>query len=306
MEKRSFRDGVQFAWDATSLELAQTCLRKYYYTMIRGIQPRQQNVHLLFGGLYASALEGYYKHKAAGASHEDAMRSVVHTALINSWVRDESPAGGYPMTFDHAAKTRPNLIRTIVWYLEQYGEETEDGLTTYHLADGTPAVELSFNLELSEDILYCGHLDRVSDFGGKLYVVDQKTTGSTIGPYFFDQFNPSNQMTGYAWAGKVILKSPVHGVIIDAAQIAINFTEFGRGVTTRTESQIAEWHESALWTINLARHATEMEKFPMNASSCGNYGGCPFRRVCSRPQHVRENFIKADYTEHNWDPLEAR
>ena len=55
--KKSFQNGLQFAWDATSLSLAQTCLRKYYYTMIRGVQPRNKSVHLIFGGIYASSLE---------------------------------------------------------------------------------------------------------------------------------------------------------------------------------------------------------------------------------------------------------
>ena len=36
----------------------------------------------------------------------------------------------------------------------------------------------------------CGHLDRVVTYGGQKFVMDQKTTGSTIGPYFFDGFKP--------------------------------------------------------------------------------------------------------------------
>jgi hypothetical protein len=44
----------------------------------------------------------------------------------------------------------------------------------------------------------------------------------------------------------------------------------------------------------------------MNLSACGNYGGCPFRELCSRSPKVRENFLKSDYVDHNWDPLKAR
>lgn len=300
--KRSFKDGLQFAWDGTSLELAQTCLRKYYYTMIRGIKPKRTSVHLLFGGIYASALEHFYKYRAEGLSIDDALRQVVREALTASW---DSEAG-QPLHFDDAKKTRVNLIRTIVWYIEQFAVESEDGIKTYHLQSGKPAVELSFTLELDEDILYCGHLDRVVDFGGHLYIMDQKTTGGTVGTYYFDQFSPNNQMSGYAWAGQAILKSPVRGVIIDAAQIAVNFTRFERGITTRTPDQLEEWHESTRYTISLARSAAALDKWPMNLSACGNYGGCPFRQLCSRSPQVRENFIKSDYDAHNWDPLKAR
>lgn len=302
MNKRSFKDGLQFAWDATSIELAQTCLRKYYYSMIRGIRPKRESVHLLFGGIYASALENFYKYRAAGDSIEDALLRVVDEALVASWDFEK----GQPKHFDDTKKTRPNLIRTIVWYIDQFAEETEDGIRTYHLQNGKPAVELSFTLEANDEILLCGHLDRVVDMGGSLYVMDQKTTGGTVGTYYFEQFSPNNQMSLYSWAGQAILRSPVRGVIIDAAQIAVNFTRFERGITTRSKDQLDEWYESALYTIELARSATALQRFPMNLSACGNYGGCPFRELCSRSPKVRENFLKSDYVDHNWDPLKAR
>jgi hypothetical protein len=67
--RKSFTDeGIQHAWDATSVDLASTCLRKYYYTMVRQIKPKTQSVHLIFGGIYASALESFYKKRALGAS----------------------------------------------------------------------------------------------------------------------------------------------------------------------------------------------------------------------------------------------
>jgi hypothetical protein len=310
--KRSFENGVQIAWDGTSLELAQTCLRKYYYSLIRGIKPKRTSVHLLFGGLYATALENFYKYRAKGDDTDAALRQVIREAMIESWeykldeAGDRIPDSGHPKNFDDVKKTRPNLIRTIIWYVEQFGVEIEGEMSTYHLQSGKPAVELSFTLEFNEDILYCGHLDRVVDMGGRLMVMDQKTTGGTVGTYYFDQFKPNNQMSGYTWAGEIILKTPVKGVIIDAAQIAVNFTRFERGITTRTKDELAEWHESASYTIASARSATMLDKWPMNLSSCGNYGGCPFRTLCSRSPSVRENYIKGDYDVHNWDPLKAR
>lgn len=330
--KKSFDNGVQIGWDATSIELAQTCLRKYYYTMILGIRESKKSVHLLFGGIYASALENFYKYRAEGMDIQEALEEVVHEAMIASWEYKMNPDGthqltedgkriGGPKHFDDVKKTRNNLIRTIIWYVEQFGVENEDGLVTYHLQNGKPAVELSFTLEVDTDLLLCGHLDRVVSMGPHLYVMDQKTTGGTVGPYYFNQFSPNNQMSLYSWAGRAILSSPIHGVIIDAAQIALNFTRFERGVTPRSKDQLTEWFASAKYTIKNAQyasdrwnHLSEEQKtpenlaaiWPMTLASCGNYGGCPFRLLCSRSPGVRENFIRADYTEHNWDPLEAR
>lgn len=312
MENSSFRDGKQFAWDATSLDLASACPRKYFYRMIRGITPSRQSVHLLFGGVYASALENFYKHRAEGMTLEEAECAVVRLAMLLSWdhPRDESGArlpGGQPLSFDSAEKTRMNLIRSIVWYIEQFGDESEGGAVTHHLANGKPAVELSFTLPFDEDILYCGHLDRVVDFNGSLYWMDQKTTGHTITPKFFEDFTPNNQFSGYSWAGRAILHSPINAGIVDGAQIAVGFTRFARGIIVRTPEQLEEWHDSALQIIHQTRAYSDSGKWPMNTTACGNYGGCPYRQLCSRSPTVREHYVEGNFTvPPRWDPLKAR
>lgn len=301
-ELKSFKDGKQWAWDATSLGTAQTCPRKYYYQMVARIEPRQRSVHLIFGGIYASCLEHFYKYRALGDDHEAALFKTVRMALELSWDKEEQK----PVYFDDTKKTRPNLIRTIIWYIEHFGKEQEDGLTTYHLADGKPAVELSFSIELSDDIVYCGHLDRVVEMAGDKYVMDQKTTGGAVSSYYFRQFDYSLQMTGYAFAGKAILHTPIKGVIIDAAQIASNYTQFERGITMRKADQIEDWYQTVLTTIGQVWQYADADYYPMNYSSCGNYGGCPFIVLCTNSKFVRENYIKSDFVHKTWDPIVQR
>jgi hypothetical protein len=301
-EPKSFKDGKQWAWDSTSLSSAQTCLRKYQYEMIRRIQPRRTSVHLIFGGIYASALEAFYKYRAEGLDHEAALTATVRLTLEKSWDFEENK----PVYFDDVKKTRPNLVRTVIWYIEQYGVESEDGLTTYHLADGKPAVELSFSIELDENVVFCGHLDRVVQLGDDLYIADQKTTGGTISNYFFKQFDTSLQMTGYAFAGKMVLKTPVRGVIIDGAQVAVNFTQYERGITTRSQDQIEDWLKSVEHTIQSAWRAADEDYYPMNYTSCDKYGGCPFRQLCTSSKHVVENYIRSEYETRVWDPIVQR
>lgn len=308
----SFRDGVQFAWDATSIELAQTCLRKYYYTMVLGIQPNETSVHLVFGGHYAKALETFYKLRAKGKTIDDALAEVIHMTMINTWEHTLDEQGnrvvgtGQPVALNHSAKTRIGLIRSLVWYVDQFGEESDSGIVTYHLADGTPAVELSFTFEPIEGLLFCGHLDRVVTYGDHLYFMDQKTTGSVISPKFFADFSPNNQMSMYTWAGTAVLGSPLKGGIVDAAQIGTSFTRFERGWISRTQDQLDEWFDSTLETIDRTQQACRKEKFPMNLSACGNYGGCPFRELCSRTPSLRESYIRGGFKPKKWDPLERR
>lgn len=334
------QSGVQFAWDSTSLKLAEACLRKYQYKLIFGWQPERKSVHLLFGGWYASALESYHKYVADGMSQDEALIEVVSEALTETW---EFPAcetcegagqgmimrceggqpyeaegdcpdcngegkltsGGQPWLSDHNTKTRENLIRTIVWYIDQFGED--DSCQTVILSSGQPAVEHSFRLEADNGIILCGHLDRLVEYGGKPYIQDQKTTQSTITARYFEQYNPDSQMSLYTFAGKSIFGLPIKGVMIDGAQIAVGFTRFERGFSFRTEDQLNEWYDHSMYHIERARQATRDDHFPMNPSSCNNYGGCEFRHICSKAPSVREQFLKGDFVKgKRWDPLEVR
>lgn len=326
MNKSFDPDGVQFAWDSTSIKLAETCLRKYYYKMIVGWQPERKSVHLLFGGWYATALESYYKYVAEGMSQDEALAEVVGEALVETWEFPDCPdctggdldhycktcggdgklvEGGTPWQSDHNTKTRENLIRTIVWYIDQFGED--DSCSTVILSSGKPAAEHSFRLEADNGIILSGHLDRLVEYGGKVYIQDQKTTGSTITARFFDQFNPDTQMSLYTFAGKSIFGLSIKGVMIDGAQIAVGFTRFERGFTFRTDDQLDEWYEHSMLTIERARQATRDNNFPLNPSSCNNYGGCEFRHICSKAPSIREQFLKGDFVKgKRWDPLEVR
>lgn len=302
--------GAQFAWDSTSLSLAETCLRKYQYKMILGWQPARKSVHLLFGGWYATALEHFHKAIADGVDYEDATRDVVHEALLATWeheLDDEGnaiPDTGSPWVSDHNTKTRENLIRTIIWYLDHF---KDDGCRTAVLSDGSAAVEYSFKLPVDNDIVLCGHLDRVVEYAHDPYIQDQKTTQTTVTAHYFDGYNPSTQMSMYTFAGKAIFGIPIKGVMIDAAQIAVGFSRFVRGFTFRDDGLLNEWYDNTMHNITVARRAVHEDYFPMNASACGNFGGCEFRHVCSRSPVVRHQFLKADFAQLPiWNPLQSR
>lgn len=331
----SFDTHGQFCWDSTSLTLASTCWRKYYYKLIEGWTPDSGSAHLRFGGHYATALEHYYKHLAAGLSPEDALIEVVHEALIETWEHEweEVPVTdiklepgsinyaterkriegtGRPWESLHNLKTRGNLIRTIVWYFDHFAD---DSTKVIQLANGKPGVEYTFKLPVDGDIIFSGHIDRLVEYADNPYVMDQKTTGSTISQRFFGEFDLSIQMSMYTFAGKVIYNMPVKGVIIDGAQIAVGFTRFERGITLRTEEQLNEWYQEMMDVIaeGRARYAKWQDSgdaaraFPRNLTACSNYGGCEFKEICSKGQQFRNQFLRGSFTKGEpWNPMKAR
>lgn len=304
---------IQFAWDSTSLGWFKKCPRLYYYQMILGYRPKNTGVDLQFGIWYHKGLELYDRQRSEGTSHEDSIHSVACYLHMESY--------GWEGT---NYKNPQTLIRSVIQYLDQFGEK--DPATTVVLESGKPAVEVSFRFELdwgpetyremvnygngdvrdepASPYLLCGHLDRIVDFAGGRYVMDRKTTKATISDYYFDQFEPNTQMTLYTLAAKVILHTPIKGVIIDAAQVAVSFTRFARGFTYRTEAQLEEWLSDLRITLDTAEHCATSSYWPMNDSACFM---CRFKSICSKDPSVREAFLESEFTKEDpWNPLKVR
>ncbi len=306
---------LQFAWDQTSLGLLMECPRKYQLTILDQWTSRGRSHHLTFGLHFANAMQEFNILRAKGTSYDDALDQVVAKILIDTteWVEDPDREGPpVPIFWDSGdtKKNRATLIRSIIWYFETY---KDDPMKTLILANGEPAVELLFSFDAGIgspfkdlDYLFTGHLDRVVDFDGTPFVMDQKTTGGALGSYYFSQFDMDNQMSQYTLAGRVCFNVPIKGVIIDAAQIMVGFTAFGRSITTRSQSQLDEWHSNAAGWLRLAERFAETGEYPMNLKSCNNYGGCAFKQICSASPEVRPQFLQTHFVKREWNPLEIR
>jgi hypothetical protein len=302
---------LQWAWDSTSLGALKTCPRKYQLSIVEGWRARDESVYLTFGILFHKAVEEYEYIRAEYTdvwNHAATLRSIVNFVM-------EKTVGWDTGRTD---LNRHNLIRSIVWYLDQFGEN--DPAKTITLESGKPAVELSFRMDLgwhtpmvrppdaATTYVLCGHLDRVVSFIGGLYVMDHKTTRSTIGDYYFDRYEPNNQMTLYTIAAKVVFHTPVKGVIIDGVQCAVGFSRFARGLTYRTDAQIQEWLKDLRYWIGQAEKFAADEYWPMNDTACF---GCHFNqhdnKICAKDPAVRQAFLESAFDRSEpWNPLQTR
>lgn len=299
--------GLQTAVDSTSLGTFKECPRKYLYSIVFGWTPRGDRVHLTFGLWVHSVVERYHHAKCAGVPHEDALDSVLDWLLQASWDRRLNR----PWVSDHPHKHRESLIRTVIWYLDRYGPN--DLLETVVLPSGKPAVELSFRFNsgfaaqfTGEQIVFCGHLDRLARLNGKNVVPDVKTTGLPLGPSYFAQFNPSNQMYMYTTAGQIIFDSPVEDIIIDGCRVQNSYTQFMRSGIIASQKSQEEWLREQGWWLGQMEACAVAGEWPANDKSCGNFGGCPFQDVCSRSPGARATALKSEFTTRIWDPLILR
>lgn len=294
---------MQVAWDSTSISALKECPRKYQLSIMLGYTPAVEAVDLAFGQVYHSAIELYHRERARGESYWEAQKTAIHHALLQTW----DYKTGRPVEWVHPTKSRFTLIRTLVWYFDQF---EHDPIQTLILANGQPAVEVSFTLKLDytcgltgEPYMLCGRFDRMGVYGDEVVICDYKTTRQTLGDEYFSQWTPNNQMSAYIFAGQVIYPSTIQKVIIDGARVLVTGSEFRRGIVVRTQNQIAEWYADLGFWLHQAEYFAKTNYWPMNDKSCYR---CQFKSICASDPAVREEWLQAKYQRRIWDPMKRR
>src|SRR5262245_30370351 len=288
---------IQYAWDATSLELLKRCPQLYKYKMIDGWQSADEDIHLRWGQEYHKALEEYELLKADQLGHDECVFHVIKELLLRT--ENWKP--------EHKFKNKPFLVRSVIRYLDKFRDDTAKTLT---LPSGKPAVEVSFMFELNygptEQTKYvlCGHLDRVVDYNSEVFFMDRKTSSYSLN---MNWYHPHNQMSLYTIACKVVFNTVIKGGIIDHMTIQVNDSKPERGFTHRTNDEMDEWLSELEDWLDLAKHYAEQNYWPKNDTACDKYGGCRFREICSKSPGVRERFLRSEFKQVEiWNPLKPR
>lgn len=213
---------------------------------------------------------------------------------------------------DHAAKNRVNLIRMLVWYIDDQPENLDDGLRPYIFPDGTPAVELSVRLPTpwkspyGDDYILSGHFDYIGVFGWENWIVDNKTTTKTLGDRFWEGYSPHYQLDTYDLFGSLMFPAlDLQGVLIDAAQVTTTKPPaFGRRTFRKTEEQREEHFRNIEFWVRQAEAFALADYYPMNKRNCFL---CPFKNICDKDPSLRAGYLKAGFEKRErWNPLAER
>lgn len=275
--------GFQTRVNASTFQVFKACQRKYAEEVLGGAQKDPNDVHLRFGTLLHEAKAVYEGNKAKGMGHELALQGGFRFLLHATWNAELDK----PTFTEDPIKNRAGLLRTYVWFVEQYnGEDREDPCRTLMLPSGVPAVELKFEFDsgvIAPDgtpITFVGTIDRLVEFNGERYVSDIKT--STNARYLtVENYSPDGQFSLYALAAYVCYGIAVRGVILDGVEVGVNGTKCHRIIVPRTEAVLEQWLRDARVWLRRMCEAAERDEYPQNDAACGLYGGCRFRKKCS-------------------------
>jgi hypothetical protein len=293
--------------DNTALDAYMSCPRKYYYGMELGRRRSGlQKPALAYGTTWHKILETHYR---TGGDH-----AAVVNAAISSWQPHDNPD-------DH--RTLDRAITSYDQFLEKFGDfKTEQqgwGVTVGY--PETPVVELATEIWWPGALHpYAGKIDRVFEFQGLYYVEDHKTT-SALGAQYFNQFDPSNQMMGYAALAQLLTGLPIAGVRINAHGVLKTMGKFERKIIPYSQPRLQEWQRNYTeWIGKLEKSYKIMvsdpdmltpdevllEAFPHNFNACaGKYGMCSYAEVCANAPQIRQRILEADFEVMPWDPMAA-
>lgn len=313
--------------DNFALTMHQTCPAKYDLRIRNRWNPRRKSGALNFGAVLHEGLAVYYK---TGGNLPQALLKIKEC-----WT-DEQPADDW-RTLEKCLRTMLEYHQNygvenfkVLGYPENPLIENHFTLDTeYYLplcyreiVDETTGVVIrtegcghlhpmdepityahcSVCTASLEPLEYGGIFDGVVEFANRYFILEHKTT-SQLGSYYFDQYKPNNQVTGYIWAARKLSGQPVGGAIINAIGVyKVGTTKFARQITTRTDAEITEWLRNVWYEAANIQINARNKYFPMRTPACTLYGKCEFHsvHVLANPLE-RERFLEQEFLKQPWD-----
>lgn len=299
--------------DASSLK-DTGCLRKFYWSCIRGYKQAEEtrgyDLKMEYGTAYHLFLQHWYLGKSlqdcvsAAAIYYDKILSLVGTVALES---------------EYEFRTMSHLLLALKKYAEYYPRGPQDGLIA-------TATEQKFAFPYWRNdkftIFLAGTIDLVGSYHGIPVVADHKTTASYIIKNYFDQYELNIQTIFYSWIwnhlnggeGDKFRAALINGIFIKKpTQIASKKGEFD-GVkferskpfeyTAEQMTQFKLWFDSKLEIIKGWCNGTRFLQDEFELAFCKTpFGLCKFFHVCKSPPSSQQMILNNSFVATRYNPL---
>ncbi len=240
----------------TAIEDYLRCPRKWYYKNIEKQEDIEDNVDFIFGrAVHAGVAERYKSNNLLQMIQQ----------FKEQWK-------------EFQGSEKKNLMT---------GLATVENYYKYYLNDTiifkSEHIECTQPIEMPNETLLEGTLDRVSISSAEyIMITDTKTTSMPLTDYWFRNFENSFQLGAYFHITQTIFEH-CEAVQIDGIRVPQKGKEdFSRRSWPRTKIQQKEWMNTYILTTNQIEGAKDdINKYPCNPTSCGDYSGCPFLSLCT-------------------------
>lgn len=306
MELERFSHGIPTArlvWDATTL--ASFCLDplQYYWRYVEGYNSIEPSINLLWGTAWDKTSEQYWLARGAGRPREEALHSAIAFAIDHA-NKVELDVVAASSGKDAKKKNLSTLIRSIVWYDDEFGADEYEAAT----AEKTQHVKrLPIMSGFGEPYYLVGNFDQVmrDTTNGKLVVFERKSTGSTISSSFWQRYDPSVQINTYAMmAHDRYSKEGLSNIVVEACQTAVGFSRFSRHECFRTPQQHDHWLKVVCFWIKFAEQIAAFGDWSVAMNLAGQMWESSMRNIQRRSPAMWTGLLDAAMEKQElWDPL---
>lgn len=187
--------------------------------------------------------------------------------------------------------------------------------------DGEPAIEVPFEVELPDNIMFSGKLDTLCRFKRQLWLGEHKTAGpSTVDGGYVERLYVDHQIVGYTWAAEQLLGKKLGGVLYNVlgkpgirqrtkkspetlAQFTTRLTKEYKSKPTqylystaleRRGEDVDNWPNVVAATAKLIREARETGVWLQHDHQCVKFGQCAFLPLCAHGDSKMNLYTKRD------------
>jgi len=301
-------------FDNSTLDIARTCLRKYYFQKIRGWNVDGPAAPLIFGSSWHSAMDFLWPACSKGEKKSFVIDGAF-SSFLETW--NASEYGNYSDLdlLDLYPRTPTRALEMLEAYYKEYGESFKK----YKIL----SIERPFIIPLTDDsskLMYIGKLDKeIEDERTEEVTICDHKTSSFLETQWINTFSPSDQFDGYHHAGKMHWGRKFTSIMVDGAQVHKTKISFKRLPLMRQTSQIESWLWETLETIseiqyneelllnyrNSGKHLEFLPAFKGNHKVCAyQYGKpCPFRDLCIYQNNPEDHDISDGFKNDIWNPF---
>jgi len=257
MNEFGFSDKVpnlRLAWDSTCLSGYMKDPLTYYWKYCIGYRDYGDTLARDFGTVWHEATGCFEQIVFAGGSRDAALAQGLQLIIQRGQELGipAAPERGGPSS----KRNLRALVRALIWWEVDTRERAWRTATN---ADGTPAIEVRFLVPLGayastgEEYMVCGSFDGRIEVEGDFWTLERKTTAQTLGPYFWQTYDPCVQTYTYDYVSRLLYPAQkTRGVIVEGMQTGAEFARTDTHRIVRTDEQRLHWREVMLYWIRRA------------------------------------------------------
>lgn len=293
-----------------------TCDRRYYWQYIRNLRPLQGSTALRYGITWHSMIEAFYSHiKEHGWQHDGKAIEAAIAAAKASWEEISSKQSFYD---DY--RTLENCIQALLSYIGHFNYD--EGMLKVVKTERpfklsmklSASEEQAFPLVAQKGLLFAGRIDAEVLLNGRLWQLEQKTTGQALSVQKA-RLHRSSQLIGYTYAGQRLSKEAEapDGTLMVLHHLSAYKSkktgeygnpkiDFERIPQIYTDGDLQSWRLSFLDTADRILRNEERNVWPMQYDNCYQYGRCSFAALCEQNQPLGEEILDGFYEDEPWSP----